>query len=58
MSYRGRPSKGCEPCRARKVKVSCGQPHVLSSAGSLSAYFVLQVINTFGGQFEVARVRH
>jgi hypothetical protein len=23
MSYRGRPSKGCESCRARKVKVSC-----------------------------------
>lgn len=22
MSYRGRPSKGCETCRARKVKVS------------------------------------
>jgi hypothetical protein len=21
MSYRGRPSKGCEACRARKVKV-------------------------------------
>lgn len=49
MSYRGRPSKGCEPCRARKVKVSCSQPHILLFAGGLLAYLVLQVINTFGG---------
>ncbi|KAL6703239.1 hypothetical protein ACN47E_010101 [Coniothyrium glycines] len=26
MSYRGRPSKGCEPCRARKVKCDEGKP--------------------------------
>ncbi|KAJ8106175.1 hypothetical protein OPT61_g9714 [Boeremia exigua] len=26
MSYRGRPSKGCEPCRARKVKCDEAKP--------------------------------
>lgn len=41
MSYRGRPSKGCEPCRARKVKVGplfaggCSRQHPVTQDSHL-----------------------
>lgn len=50
MSYRGRPSKGCEPCRARKVKVRCVSPNKLRSNGGCHtpSIFIIRCCSTGG----------
>lgn len=58
MSYRGRPSKGCETCRSRKVKVGCNSRLAISfhlASFGISLSNCSDVLSNLGQQCDEAK---